>query len=69
MSLSSTFNLTIATMNLTETIDYIEAEWPDILDANSCARWVIKRTGDGMYATQDTQQIDQLCCFWMRHEH
>ena len=57
-------------MTLTETIDYIEREWPDIFDSNSCARWVIKRTGDGgIYATQDIKQIDRLCCFWMRHEH
>lgn len=54
-------------MNLTETIDYIEAEWPDILDANSCARWLIKRTGGGPPIT--SKQLDQLCCFWMRHEH
>ena len=46
-------------MTLTETIDYIEAEWPDILDANSCARWVIRKTGDGgLYATQDIKQVD-----------
>lgn len=57
-------------MTLIETINYIEREWPDILDANSCARWVINRTGNGgIYATQDIKQIDKLCCFWMRHEH
>ena len=57
-------------MTLTETIDYIEREWPDIFDSNSCARWVIKRTGNGgIYATQDTKQIDQLCSFWVRHVH
>ena len=57
-------------MTLTETIDYIEAEWPDIYDANSCARWLIHRTGNGgIYATSDTKQLDQLCCYWMRHEH
>lgn len=51
-------------------IEYIEAEWPDIYDANGCARWVINRTGNGgIYATQDIKQIDKLCCFWMRHEH
>ena len=57
-------------MTLTETIDYIESQWPDIGDANSCARWIIKRTGNGgVYATSDTKQIDNLCCFWMRHEY
>ncbi len=57
-------------MNLTELIDYIEREWSDIYDANSCARWILKRTGNGgVYSTQETTQLDQLCCFWMRHEH
>ena len=49
-------------MTLTETIDYIEAEWPDILDANSCARWITGRH-------HENETLDQLCCFWMRHEH
>ena len=57
-------------MNLTELIDYIGREWPDVYDANSCARHIIKRTGNGgLYATQDTKQLDQLICFWSRHEH
>ena len=57
-------------MTLTELINYIEANRPDIFDSNSCARWIIKRTGNGgIYAAQNTKQLDQLCRFWMRHEH
>lgn len=58
-------------MTLTQIIDYIEAEWPDILDANSCARWIINRTGilRSLPPDQPEPTIDQLCCFWMRHEH
>lgn len=49
-------------MTLTEVIDYIEREWPDIHDANSCARWILGQK-------YRPQTLDNLCCFWMRHEH
>ena len=55
-------------MTLIETIDYIEREWPDIYDANSVARWAIKRTcNDGLYA--DLAVVDQVCGYWVRHQH
>lgn len=56
---------TLAPMTLTETIDYIETAWPQIMDANSCARWLIKITGDGgLYASTNVAQINRLCRIW-----
>ena len=54
-------------MNLTELIDYIGREWPDVCDANSCARHILKRTAGGPPIT--SKMLDQLICFWSRHEH
>ena len=52
-------------MTLTETIDYIETAWPQIMDSNSCARWLIKITGDGgLYASTNMVQINRLCRIW-----
>jgi len=63
-------------MTLTETIDYIEKEWPAILDANGCARWILKLTNNTpqlpVYLSPNVRLnnvLDELCCFWMRHEH
>ena len=54
-------------MTLTEAIDYIEDQWPDISDANSCARWIIKETGNGgLYA--DGALLDKFCCYWFRKQ-
>lgn len=51
-------------MTLTEIIDYIEAEWPIIVDAQACARWIAsERHG------QRAQSLDHLLSFWARHEH
>jgi hypothetical protein len=54
-------------MTLTQLINYMGLQWPDIYDAHGCASWIIKRSG-GIYATQPLKEVDQLCCFWMRHE-
>jgi len=54
-------------MNLTETINYIETAWPQIMDANSCARWLIKISGagnGGLYASTNIPQINRLCRLW-----
>ena len=45
---------------LSDTIDYILREWPDIRDANSCARWALRRGAE--------YSIDQCCGFWSRNE-
>ena len=44
-----------------EQLMVIEAEWPDISDKWGCIRWI---TGK-----RHPNRLDQLCCFWMRHEH
>jgi hypothetical protein len=41
-------------------IGHIEREWPDISDKANCARWILRR--------EDHTELDQLCCFWQRHE-
>ena len=52
-------------MTLTETIDYIETAWPQIMDANSCARWLIKITGNRSgCASANVVQINRLCRIW-----
>ena len=50
-------------MTLTELIDYIGDEWPDVYDANSCARWILNTFNENEHT------VDQLICFWSRHEH
>ena len=40
---------------------FIEAEWPDISD-KGCIRWITSKR-------HPNRSLDQLCCFWMRHEH
>ena len=41
---------------------FIEAEWPDISDKWGCIRWLTGKR-------HPNKSLDQLCCFWMRHEH
>jgi len=45
---------------ITDTVDYIKREWPDISDKVNCARWILRH--------EDQTGLDQLCCFWQRHE-
>lgn len=45
---------------ITDTVDYIKREWPDISDKVNCARWILRH--------EEQQELDKLCCFWQRHE-
>ena len=49
-------------MNLTQLIDFIWDEYPEIMDANSCARWILGEHHAG-------KTVGDLCSYWSEHQH
>ena len=50
-----------------EILKYISKEWPDISDQEGCADHVLRNLMIGSDEAS-LKSLDQLCCYWMRHE-
>ena len=54
-------------MTDSQLLAYIDSDWPDISDKTGCIRWLTHKYHGIVLAPG--ADLDQLCCFWMRHEH
>jgi hypothetical protein len=47
-------------------ISYIQEEWPDIMDKEDCANFILRNLNP---RDPHMSTIDQLCGFFVRHAH